>query len=71
MVGSASTTGNLRFAVCHTVCRVHNLGHTAKDWLTANVSFVVFPQNQHTAKIWHTANITFCRVPGNKAHDED
>ena len=53
------------------LCRVPDILHTVKDWHTANMSFVVFPQNQHTAKIWHTANVTLCRVPGNKAHDED
>ena len=71
------TTGNLAFAVCRSICRGPNIGHTAKVGFavchekshtakiqfTAKQTYAVCQAKRRTAKVCHTANHTFCRVP--------
>ena len=71
------TTGNPAFAVCRSICRGPNIGHTAKVGFavchekshtakiqfTAKQTYAVCQAKRRTAKVCHTANHTFCRVP--------
>ena len=63
--GNGVTTGNRAFAVCRTVCRGSNLGHTAK------AGFAMCDESGRRTKVWHTAKrkIVVCLNKGPTAKD--